>query len=65
MKKFIHPVVVPPTRMDETQLVEDYYSAYGKVGARTEIPVVLCVGNQARVEDGATVLSTSLKLSSN
>jgi aconitate hydratase 2/2-methylisocitrate dehydratase len=55
--------VVPPTRMDETQLIEEgYYSTFGKVGARTEIPgCSLCMGNQARVEDGATVLSTSTR----
>ncbi|MDB2409520.1 bifunctional aconitate hydratase 2/2-methylisocitrate dehydratase [Pseudomonadales bacterium] len=55
--------VVPPTRMDETQLIEEgYYSIFGKVGARTEIPgCSLCMGNQARVEDGATVLSTSTR----
>jgi len=55
--------IVPPTRMDETQLIEEgYYSTFGKVGARTEIPgCSLCMGNQARVEDGATVLSTSTR----
>lgn len=55
--------VVPPTRMDETQLIEEgYYSIFGKVGARTEIPgCSLCMGNQARVADGATVLSTSTR----
>jgi aconitate hydratase 2/2-methylisocitrate dehydratase len=55
--------VVPPTRMDETQLIEEgYYSTFGKVGARTEVPgCSLCMGNQARVEDGATVLSTSTR----
>lgn len=55
--------IVPPTRMDETMLIEEgYYSIYGKVGARTEIPgCSLCMGNQARVEDGATVLSTSTR----
>ena len=49
--------------MDETLLIEEgYYSIYGKVGARTEIPgCSLCMGNQARVEDGATVLSTSTR----
>jgi aconitate hydratase 2/2-methylisocitrate dehydratase len=55
--------IVPPTRMDEHQLIEEgYYSIYGKVGARTEIPgCSLCMGNQARVADGATVLSTSTR----
>lgn len=35
---------------------------YNKVGVRTEIPgCSLCMGNQARVEDNATVLSTSTR----
>ena len=55
--------IVPPTRMDEKELIEEgYYSIFGRVGARTEIPgCSLCMGNQARVEDGATVLSTSTR----
>ncbi|NND39102.1 MAG: bifunctional aconitate hydratase 2/2-methylisocitrate dehydratase [Pseudomonadales bacterium] len=55
--------IVPPTRMDERQLIEEgYYSVFGSVNARTEIPgCSLCMGNQARVEDGATVLSTSTR----
>jgi len=55
--------VAPPTRMDETQLIEEgYYSTYGKVGARTEMPgCSLCMGNQARVGDKATVVSTSTR----
>lgn len=55
--------IVPPTRMDEKQLMEEgYYNIYGKSGARTEMPgCSLCMGNQARVEDGATVLSTSTR----
>lgn len=55
--------IVPPTRMDERQLIEEgYYSLFGAVNARTEIPgCSLCMGNQARVEDGATVLSTSTR----
>ncbi|HHH72370.1 MAG TPA: aconitate hydratase B, partial [Sulfuricurvum sp.] len=55
--------VVPPTRMDEKQLQEDgYYAIYGAAGARTEIPgCSLCMGNQARVADGATVFSTSTR----
>jgi aconitate hydratase 2/2-methylisocitrate dehydratase len=49
--------------MDETQLVsEGYYSTYGKVGARTEMPgCSLCMGNQARVADKSTVVSTSTR----
>lgn len=55
--------IAPPTRMDETQLREDgVYSVFGKVGARTEVPgCSLCMGNQARVADGATVFSTSTR----
>ena len=55
--------IAPPTRMDEHTLMEEgYYNVYGKVGARTEMPgCSLCMGNQARVEPGATVLSTSTR----
>merc|ERR1712190_532889 len=55
--------VAPPTKMDEAQLTsEGYYSIYGKVGARTEMPgCSLCMGNQARVADKATVVSTSTR----
>merc|ERR1712196_412412 len=53
--------IAPPTRMDEEQLIsEGYYYTYGKVGARTEMPgCSLCMGNQARVNDKASVVSTS------
>jgi aconitate hydratase 2/2-methylisocitrate dehydratase len=55
--------LAPPTRMDEAQLTaEGYYATYGRVGARTEMPgCSLCMGNQARVEDIATVVSTSTR----
>eukprot|EP00948_MAST-09A_sp_MAST-9A-sp1_P002523 g2523.t1 len=55
--------MAPPTRMDEAQLTaEGYYSIYGKVGARTEMPgCSLCMGNQARVGDATTVVSTSTR----
>jgi aconitate hydratase 2/2-methylisocitrate dehydratase len=55
--------VAPPTKMDAAQLsAEGYYSVYGKVGARTEMPgCSLCMGNQARVNDKATVVSTSTR----
>ncbi|MEA3331003.1 MAG: bifunctional aconitate hydratase 2/2-methylisocitrate dehydratase [Campylobacterota bacterium] len=55
--------VCPPTKMDEKQLIEDgYYSVFGTAGARTEIPgCSLCMGNQARVGDGAVVFSTSTR----
>ncbi|WP_020564919.1 bifunctional aconitate hydratase 2/2-methylisocitrate dehydratase [Methylosarcina fibrata] len=55
--------VAPPTRMDQNQLTEEgYYGTFGKVGARTEMPgCSLCMGNQARVRDNATVVSTSTR----
>jgi len=55
--------IAPPTRMDESQLKkEGIYSTFNSVGARTEIPgCSLCMGNQARVEDNATVFSTSTR----
>jgi len=55
--------VAPPTRMDEAQLREEgAYSVFGRAGARTEIPgCSLCMGNQARVADKATVFSTSTR----
>ncbi|CEE94061.1 bifunctional: aconitate hydratase 2; 2-methylisocitrate dehydratase [Xenorhabdus nematophila str. Anatoliense] len=55
--------VAPPTKMDAAQLTEEgYYSVFGKSGARIEIPgCSLCMGNQARVADGVTVVSTSTR----
>ena len=55
--------VAPPTRMDQRQLTEEgIYSTFGRVGARTETPgCSLCMGNQARVADNATVVSTSTR----
>ncbi len=55
--------ICPPTRMDEAQLrSEGVYGTFAAVGARTEMPgCSLCMGNQARVEDGATVMSTSTR----
>ncbi|HKJ77405.1 MAG TPA: bifunctional aconitate hydratase 2/2-methylisocitrate dehydratase [Gammaproteobacteria bacterium] len=55
--------IAPPTRMDEQQLMaEGYYYIFGKAGARTEMPgCSLCMGNQARVADNATVFSTSTR----
>ena len=55
--------IAPPTRMDEHQLMDEgYYAIYGKAGARTEMPgCSLCMGNQARVADHATVVSTSTR----
>ncbi len=55
--------IAPPTKMDAHQLTEEgYYSIYGKAGARTEMPgCSLCMGNQARVADNSTVMSTSTR----
>ncbi|PTU73484.1 bifunctional aconitate hydratase 2/2-methylisocitrate dehydratase [Pseudomonas mangrovi] len=55
--------LAPPTKMDQHQLTEEgYYGIYGKAGARMEMPgCSLCMGNQARVETGATVVSTSTR----
>src|SRR6056300_93959 len=55
--------IAPPTPMDEHQLMDEgYYAIYGKAGARTEMPgCSLCMGNQARVADHATVVSTSTR----
>ncbi|OCQ99537.1 bifunctional aconitate hydratase 2/2-methylisocitrate dehydratase [Nostoc sp. MBR 210] len=55
--------IAPPTRMDEHQLKEEgVYGVFGAAGARTEMPgCSLCMGNQARVEDGTTVFSTSTR----
>lgn len=53
----------PPTKMDEHTLMEEgYYNIYGRSGVRTEMPgCSLCMGNQARVGAGTTVLSTSTR----
>ena len=55
--------IAPPTKMDAFQLnQEGYYGTYGRVGARTEMPgCSLCMGNQARVKDNSTVVSTSTR----
>ncbi len=55
--------MAPPTRLDQQELAEEgYYSTFGRAGARMEMPgCSLCMGNQARVADGATVVSTSTR----
>nr|WP_269061419.1 bifunctional aconitate hydratase 2/2-methylisocitrate dehydratase [Stutzerimonas kunmingensis] len=55
--------LAPPTKMDAHQLTEEgYYGIYGKAGARMEMPgCSLCMGNQARVQTGSTVVSTSTR----
>jgi aconitate hydratase 2/2-methylisocitrate dehydratase len=49
--------------MDERQLTaEGYYGIFGRSGARTEMPgCSLCMGNQARVAENSTVVSTSTR----
>jgi len=55
--------VAPPTKMDAKQLTEEgHYGVFGQAGARTEMPgCSLCMGNQAQVREGATVMSTSTR----
>ncbi|MBE7417812.1 MAG: bifunctional aconitate hydratase 2/2-methylisocitrate dehydratase [Ideonella sp.] len=55
--------VAPPTRMDAAELTkEGHYGVFGAAGARTEMPgCSLCMGNQAQVREGATVVSTSTR----
>lgn len=55
--------VAPPTKMDQAQLTEEgHYGVLGVAGARMEMPgCSLCMGNQAQVREGATVMSTSTR----
>jgi aconitate hydratase 2/2-methylisocitrate dehydratase len=55
--------ITPPTKMDQQELMkEGQYAAFGAAGARTEMPgCSLCMGNQAQVHEGATVMSTSTR----
>ena len=55
--------VAPPTKMDQDELTkEGHYANFGAAGARTEMPgCSLCMGNQAQVREGATVVSTSTR----
>lgn len=55
--------VVPPTKMDERQLMDEgYYAIFGSAGARTEMPgCSLCMGNQAQAREGSTIFSTSTR----
>jgi aconitate hydratase 2 / 2-methylisocitrate dehydratase len=55
--------VAPPTKMDAAELTkEGHYANFGSAGARTEMPgCSLCMGNQAQVREGATVVSTSTR----
>ncbi|HRK36956.1 MAG TPA: bifunctional aconitate hydratase 2/2-methylisocitrate dehydratase [Burkholderiaceae bacterium] len=55
--------IAPPTKMDQSELIkEGHYANFGAAGARTEMPgCSLCMGNQAQVREGATVVSTSTR----
>lgn len=55
--------MAPPTKMDQKQLTEEgHYGVLGGAGARMEMPgCSLCMGNQAQVREGATVVSTSTR----
>ena len=55
--------VAPPTKMDAAQLSDEgYYNIFGKAGARMEMPgCSLCMGNQARIADNSTAVSTSTR----
>ena len=55
--------IAPPTKMDASELIkEGHYGVFGAAGARTEMPgCSLCMGNQAQVREGATVVSTSTR----
>ncbi|MFZ2630890.1 MAG: bifunctional aconitate hydratase 2/2-methylisocitrate dehydratase [Desulfosalsimonadaceae bacterium] len=55
--------ITPPTRLDARQLREEgIFSIFGDAGARIETPgCSLCMGNQARVGKGTTVMSTSTR----
>jgi len=55
--------IAPPTKMDQQVLTsEGHYGNLGRTGARMEMPgCSLCMGNQAQVRKGATVMSTSTR----
>ena len=55
--------VAPPTKMDAKELSDEgHYGVLGRAGARMEMPgCSLCMGNQAQVHEGATVMSTSTR----
>ncbi len=55
--------ICPPTKMDEDTLkAEGYYKIFESCGARLELPgCSLCMGNQARVDEGSVVFSTSTR----
>ena len=55
--------IAPPTKMDESKLIsEGVYDIFKASNVQLEMPgCSLCMGNQARVNDNAYVLSTSTR----
>ena len=55
--------IAPPTKMDQQVLTsEGHYGTLGRTDARMEMPgCSLCMGNQAQIRKGATVMSTSTR----
>ncbi|MBY4675094.1 bifunctional aconitate hydratase 2/2-methylisocitrate dehydratase [Marinobacterium arenosum] len=55
--------IAPPTKMDAAQLSDEgYYNIFGRAGARMEMPgCSLCMGNQARIAENSTAVSTSTR----
>jgi aconitate hydratase 2/2-methylisocitrate dehydratase len=55
--------ITPPTKMDASQLSDEgYYNIFGRAGARMEMPgCSLCMGNQARIAENSTAVSTSTR----
>ena len=55
--------IAPPTKMDEKQLKDEgVYDTFTAITDHTEMPgCSLCMGNQARVNEGSTVVSTSTR----
>lgn len=55
--------IAPPTKMDAQQLSsEGYFNKFIRSGARIEpAGCSLCMGNQARVKEGSSVVSTSTR----
>jgi aconitate hydratase 2 / 2-methylisocitrate dehydratase len=58
-----HLWITPATRIDTQDLKDEgFMDVFASAGARIEIPgCSLCMGNQARVADGAIVFSTSTR----
>ncbi|WP_421920372.1 bifunctional aconitate hydratase 2/2-methylisocitrate dehydratase [Marinifilum sp.] len=59
----VRTYMAPPTRMDAAVLKEEAtFSSFSQLGVRIETPgCSLCMGNQLRVPDNATVFSTSTR----